>query len=1104
MFCGGEEKVTHLRVRSGYSFMKSTIKLKDYLAFAKEHQLETLVLTDDNVLYGAYQFYQLCQTHQIKPVIGLSLSIQIEDRDEEVMVYSKNYHGYQALLALSSAVETGEEAVTLHTLQAYQGDIKVIVPVSVIGRTYGKSQLEADDLNKFLADWPVVTHVGVTLRDIDSGLLTRDERTVWLSDVTYLRPADKEAYHYLRQMDKKNQNEAEDKGHHFLTEDEQTSRIPEALLERTRRFTQDCDVVMPPKERLLPKFPLPENISPHRYLTKLCDEALKDKYGDNHEATKRMQYELSVINKMGYSDYFLIVSDFIRYARKEQIMVGPGRGSAAGSIVSYLLDITQVDPLRYALLFERFLNPERVTMPDIDIDFSDYGRDKVIDYVKQKYGREHVAQIGTFGTFKVRSTIRELKKVFGLADETLNYILKLLPHDPSLTLTRAVKESPDLLDYIKQSDELKLFFKVARVIEDLPRNLSTHAAGVVIYHDRLTKHTPLTHDNDAHLLTQYNMTDLESIGLLKIDFLGLKNLTIIEHIVKDIRKKDVPDFTMDQLVLDDQLTYQLLQKGRTLGIFQLESKGMQETLVKLKPTRFEDIVAVNALYRPGPMAFIDTYIKRKEQQETVSYLHPDLEPILRDTYGVLIYQEQIMRVANQFAGLSFGEADLLRRAVSKKNRSAIEKAKATFTAGCLKKGYDEAVIDEVFSWILNFANYGFNRSHAVSYSLISYQLAYLKVHFSKSFYTALLNDAYGSSDKIVQYSHEIKRTGIKMLAPNINQSLHLFTSEKAGIRMGLKAIKGLSYPVIDAIVKERRQAPFQSLYDFCLRVPLDVVKRKDIETLVLAGAFDIFEIERAALLQSIDPAIENGTLFGDIRGDIDWLDGFYQMEERYPDAEPMPLMEKLSFEKELVGMYVSTHPLAHYRKAIRQRGSVSLTFLTEVALVKQSYQTVAFVEEVRVIRTKRGESMAFVQLTDEDATFEMVIFPEQFRSYKHVLVEDAFVLIQAKLEERQGKKQGIIEDVQRFDFDDVKKEGTNKQAYFIQVINMSEQQVLNTLKPLVTKYPGDTPVMLYQKETQQVFKLRPEYYLETDYAVKKQLERLFGAENVKQKTLSRS
>ncbi len=1095
--------MTHLRVRSGYSFMKSTVKLKDYLALAKEHQLDTLVLTDDCVLYGAYQFYQLAQAHQMKPVIGLSLSIQINDRDETIMVYSKNYHGYQALLSLSSAVETSEEPVLRHTLQAYQGDIKLIVPAAVIRRTLDKPQLEADDMNQFLSDWPVDTCIGLSLSDIESENLTAHERTVWLSDVTYLRPSDKEAYHYLRQMDKKNQNETKDEGHHFLTEGEQTSRIPKHLLDRTRRFVADCDVVMPPKERLLPKFPLPENISPHRYLTRLCEEELNNKYGDNIEASKRMQYELSVINKMGYSDYFLIVSDFIRYARKEQIMVGPGRGSAAGSIVSYLLDITQVDPLEYDLLFERFLNPERVTMPDIDIDFSDYGRDKVIDYVKQKYGREHVAQIGTFGTFKVRSTIRELAKVFGLADDTLSYILKLLPHDPALTITRAVKESPDLFDYVKQSDELKAFFKIARVIEDLPRNLSTHAAGVVIYHDRLTKHIPLTLDNDAHLLTQYNMTDLEAIGLLKIDFLGLKNLTIIEHIVRDIRKKDVPDFTMDQLALEDQPTYHLLQKGRTLGIFQLESKGMQETLVKLKPTRFEDIVAVNALYRPGPMAFIDTYIKRKEQRETVSYLHPDLEPILKGTYGVLIYQEQIMRVAHQFAGLSFGEADILRRAVSKKNRSAIEKAKATFTAGCLKKGYDEAVIDEVFSWILNFANYGFNRSHAVSYSLISYQLAYLKAHFPKSFYTALLNDAYGSHDKMVQYSHEVKRAGIKMLAPNINQSLHLFTSEKAGIRMGLKAIKGLSYPVIDAIVKERRQAPFQSLYDFCLRVPLDLVKRKDIETLVLAGVFDIFEIERAALLQSIDPAIENGTLFGDIRGDIDWLDGFYQMEERYPDAEPMPLMEKLSFEKALVGMYVSTHPLAHYRKAIRQRGDVSLTFLTEVALVKHTYQTVAFVEEVRVIRTKRGESMAFVQLTDEDATFEMVIFPEQFRSYKTTLVEGEFVWIRAKLEERQGKKQGIMDEVKLFDFDDLKTEVTSEQAYFIQVVDMNEQQVLKRLKPLVTKYPGDTPVMMYQKESRQLFKLKPEYYLENGYAVKKQLERLFGVENVKQKTVSR-
>lgn len=1090
--------MTHLRVKSGYSFMKSTIKLSDYIAFAKENQIDTLALTDHNVLYGAYQFYQLCLSHQIKPVIGLSLSVQIEDRHEDIMVYSKNYNGYQALLSLSSTSETTKEPVSYKLLQTYEENIKVIVPLEILKRSFNKSILEIDDMTNFLSGWPLDTYLGLTLSDLKREEQPINDQCVWLSDVAYLHPEDKEAYQYLREIDKKKPLETKDDSHHFLTNDELLAYIPEVLRDQTSRFIADCHIVMPPKERLLPKFPLPENTSPQRYLRRLCEESLKNKYGENIEAAERMQYELAVIEKMGFSDYFLIVSDFIRYAREEQIMVGPGRGSAAGSIVSYLLDITRVDPLQYDLLFERFLNPERVTMPDIDIDFSDYGRAKVIDYVKQKYGREHVAQIGTFGTFKVRSTIRELAKVFGLEDDTLNYILKLIPHDPNLTLTRAVKESSDLFEYIKQSDELKDFFRVARVIEDLPRNLSTHAAGVVIYHDRLTKHTPLTLDNDTQLLTQYNMTDLESIGLLKIDFLGLKNLTLIEHIVKDIKKKYAPDFVLDEQSFDDSQVYQLLQKGRTLGVFQLESKGMQETLVKLKPTHFEDIVAVNALYRPGPMDFIETYTKRKEKREDVTYLHPDLKPILKDTYGVLVYQEQIMRVAHQFAGLSFGEADILRRAVSKKNLSAIEKAKEMFTAGCLKKGYDKKIIEEIFSWILKFANYGFNRSHAVSYSIISYQLAYLKVHFPKSFYTALLNDAYGSQEKLTQYSQEVKQAGITMLAPNINQSLHLFTSEKQGVRMGLKAIKGLSYPVIDAIVKERREAPFQSLYDFCLRVPLDIVKRKDIETLVLAGAFDIFDVERAALLQSIDAAIENGTLFGDIRGDIDWLDGFYQMEERYPDAEPMPLMEKLSFEKALVGMYVSKHPLEHYRGKIRQRGAVSLTFLTDVALVKQSYETLAFVEEVRVIRTKRGESMAFIQLSDENNHFEMVIFPEQFRAFKHILTEDQFVWLRAKIEERQGKKQGIIDEVKVFDFDELNQKLENSKTYYIQVEDIDEKQVLAKMRPLAVKYPGSTPVLIYFKNQHQLFKLKPEYFLKDEYKVINQLKRMFGDENIKE------
>lgn len=1080
--------------------MQSTVKLTDYIAFAKEHQLNRLVLTDDDTLFGAYNFYELCLKHQVTPVIGMSIKVKFDDLTERVLIYCKNYQGYQALMELSSYTQLNKEPISMAQLKDYDGDIKIIVPDKFLLRKADQEMLTLAIIDQCLAEWPKETHIGLSKLTVSEDVL-QHEKTVLLTDVCYLRLEEKEAYQALRKMDKQNNQDSADAGHHYLTQEELINQVPETLINRTNQFTQACTFDMPPKEKLLPKFPLPENQSPHRYLTKLCEEALEKRYGAHEVAKERLKYELAVINKMGFSDYFLIVSDFIRYARENQIMVGPGRGSAAGSIVSYLLNITLIDPLKYGLLFERFLNPERVTMPDIDIDFSDYGREKVIHYVKDKYGREHVAQIGTFGTFKVRSTIRELAKVYHLTDDTLQYILKLLPHDPSLTIARAVKESPDLLSYIKQSDELQRFFKIAHTIEDLPRNLSTHAAGLVIYHDRLTKHTPLTLDSEGHYLTQYNMTDLESIGLLKIDFLGLKNLTIIEQIVKDVRKKYAPDFKIEDVLLDDVKTYDLLTKGHTLGVFQLESKGMQETLTRLKPTHFEDIVAVNALYRPGPMAFIDTYIKRKEGREQVQYLHTDLAPILSDSYGVLIYQEQIIQVAHQFAGLTLGEADLLRRAVSKKNKQAIEKAKVRFSYGCLQKGYKPAIVEEVFSWILNFANYGFNRSHAVSYSMISYQLAFLKAHYPKSFYTALLNDAYGSQEKLMQYGHEVKRTGIKLLAPNVNQSLHAFTSEKYGIRMGLRAIKGLSYPVIDAIVKERRIAPYQSLYDFCLRVPLDIVKRKDIETLVLAGAFDIFNIERAALLQSIDAAIENGTLFGDIRGDIDWLDGFYQMEEQYPEVEPMPLMEKLSFEKALVGMYVSEHPLRHYRQQIRQHGIVSLSFLADDGVVKEVYHIVAYTEALRAIRTKRGESMAFLQLSDEDAEFDMVIFPEQYREYKARLEEGQFVQIECKLEERQGRRQAILQTVSTFSFDKMQEENVTGQAYYIQVLEFSLNDVLEKLQPLTRKYPGACPVMLYQARDKQLYKLKAEYYLKDHYAVKKQLIIMFGEANVKQKNI---
>src|SRR5690625_3818535 len=539
----------------------------------------------------------------------------------------------------------------------------------------------------------------------------------------------------------------------------------------TKVIQQTCNVTFELNKTLLPTYPTPNDVSAHKYLEQLCWESVGEKY---HKVTKdvrnRLTYELEVIQSMGFSDYFLIVWDFVQYAKNSNILVGPGRGSAAGSIVAFILGITEVDPLKYNLLFERFLNPERISMPDIDIDFADDRRDEVIQYVREKYGDDHVAQIATFGTFGARSLLRELFKTMGIDQQDSYYILNFIPSHTSQSITDSIKKSRELKDYIKNSKKLKLLFKIAIILEGLPRHIYTHAAGVVISEKPLTNHVPLTKGTNETNLTQFQMDDLEAIGLLKMDFLGLRNLTFIDQILKSISYRTNQSVSINHIPTEDSKTFKLLQEGRTNGIFQLESQGMRQVLRKLRPTNFEDIVAVNALYRPGPMDYIDTYIERKASNEDVHYIHSELKSILEKTYGVLIYQEQIMQITHKIAGFSLGEADILRRAISKKSSSIINDQKQAFVNGCLKNGYDRSIAEEIFLWIKRFSNYGFNRSHAVAYSKISYQLAYLKANYPKDFLAELLSSVGNQKEKVSQYIKEAKDLNIEVLPPSINKS----------------------------------------------------------------------------------------------------------------------------------------------------------------------------------------------------------------------------------------------------------------------------------------------------------------------------------------------
>ncbi|WP_440896094.1 DNA polymerase III subunit alpha [Amphibacillus sp. Q70] len=1095
----------HLQVKSGYTFMNSTIKIDQLIKKAKRDGMTAVALTDRNVLHGAIEFYQACRAENITPIIGMETTVEVNDQLNQIIVLAKSSKGYRSLMNMSSIIQTSEQPkITLPQFTEHIFDCMVILPLQTTSLSEYVKNKDLDALTEFVDLWPVKPMIGLTRFELDTLDICKELSFsfVGLGDVHYLEQTDQQAYFYLRAIDKKSKTEGNEDQHyrHFFTQEEALAYFKDypELIDQTVKVANECQLSLTFEQQLLPQFPLEDGQESSIYLRQLCEQALVEKYPNTDQAQveSRLNYELSIINQMGFSDYFLIVWDFVRYAKSQNILVGPGRGSAAGSLVAYLLDITNIDPIRYNLLFERFLNPERISMPDIDIDFSDYRRNEVIDYVKEKYGQPYVAQIGTFGTFKTRSTIRELAKVFQLSSEDLTFILNEIPAQGAKSIVKTIKSSQVLLDYIKQNEYLQRFFRIASLIEGLPRNMSTHAAGVIIHDQRLVEFVPLISDSSGNILTQYAMNDLEKIGLLKMDFLGLRNLTTIERILKMIARYEREKVDLNQIPLNDQATFALFQAGETNGVFQFESQGMKNVLKNLKPTSFEDVVAVNALYRPGPMDFIETYIKRKNGQEKVSYIHQDLKPILSKTYGVLIYQEQIMQLAQHFAGLSLGKADLLRRAVSKKKRTNIEELQQQFIDGCLAKGYSKQIIDEIFSWILRFANYGFPRSHAVAYSMTAYQLAYLKANYPVYFLTELLNTVTGEKEKLTQFIKEAKQHQIKSLPPSINKSYYYFQPENEQIRMGLSSIKGLSYPVVNEIIQERRNGSFKNLFDFCLRVSMKIVNRATIETLALAGVFDEFGVERASILASIDQAIEQGELFGGLGDQKSLFGDSLNLEDNYQKVEPFDLLEKLNFEKDLLGLYISDHPLEINRRTLRAKGIMDLVYFYQSEQIKD----IAFagvIQNIKTIRTKRGDSMAFVRLIDENLEIEGVIFPDLYREVRPWLEEQMFVTIKGKKELRQGKEQMIVQEVSPLNLAELSTNNKQELRLFIK-IDYSEDldSDLIMIEKLAKSYPGPIPVVIHQADLNKTSLLAEQYYIANQYRALESLKKHFGKDNV--------
>ncbi|MCP1306176.1 DNA polymerase III subunit alpha [Paenibacillus tyrfis] len=1041
----------HLHVHSEYSLLDGAARIDDLVGRAAELGMKALALTDHGVMYGAIPFYKACKQRGIKPIIGCEVyftagSIRQKGSRQEQPIYhlillAKNKIGYQNLMKLCSIGHLEgyhyKPRIDLEHLERYAEGL--ICTSSCLGSEVSQHLLHGryDEAKAAALRYRAIFGDDFFLELQDHGLteqkkvmqdmlrLARDTGIplVATNDVHYVREPDHAVQDILICIGtgKTVEDEGRLKFHtsqlYLKSPDEMAelfAHAPEALA-NTLEVALRCDLELDFGQLILPEFaPIPGGMTAGTYLAQLCRQGLEQRYGAAEEwndaewrnkLEDRLHYELSVIERMGYSDYFLIVWDFIRFAHEQGIATGPGRGSSAGSIVAYVLRITDVDPIRYNLLFERFLNPERVSMPDIDIDFSDLRRDEVIDYVVHKYGRDRVAQIITFGTMAAKGAVRDVGRVLNMPYGEVDRAAKLIPHQLGITLEEALRTSPDLKSLAAKQPKTAELLELAMKVEGMPRHASTHAAGVIISREPLTQYVPLQEGTEQTALTQYTMEHLEAIGLLKMDFLGLRTLSIIERTLEWICEQTGAPFDWTKVPDDDPATYELLSRGDTTGIFQLESAGMRRVLKELRPSNFEDIISVLALYRPGPMEFIPKYIACKHGQQPVEYPHEALEPILRDTCGIIIYQEQIMQIASKMAGFSLGEADLLRRAVSKKKREVLDKERDHFVKGSLSQGYSEAEANRVYDMIVRFADYGYPRAHATAYGVLAFQTAYLKAHYPVPFMASMLTAVTGSHHKIAEYADECRRMGIAVLPPDVNESGFLFTpvaAESGGaIRFGLAAIKNVGTHAIESIIAERRTGAYSSLIDFCRRVDLRVCNKRVMESLIQGGALDSLPGHRSQQLAMLEDAVDAAVKWRKDREDLQLvLDGFTEevsWEVEYPQIPPFTLTQKLELERELLGLYISGSPLDDFDAVLQKLETDLLSRLQEYP-DGSDVMVAGLVISNKTIVTKKGQPMAFMELEDRVGKAEVVLFPETWKKYAPLVQKGKPVLVVAKLQ----------------------------------------------------------------------------------------------------------
>lgn len=1116
----------HLHVHSEFSLLDGACRIKDLISKAKNNNMPALALTDHGVMYGVIQFYKEAVANQIKPIIGCEVYVAPHSRKDKsngkkespshLILLVKNKKGYQNLLQLvTKSFREGfyyKPRIDKEILKKYSEGLiglsaclKGEIPRMILQNNLTKAQELAlsyqeifgkDNFYLEIQNNTMPEQIKVNQELIKLGHSLQIP-LVATNDVHYINREDREAHDILlciqtaTNLDDPNRMKLSTDEFYFNTPEEMQQHfadIPEAL-ENTVKIAEKCNLEIDFRNAHLPNFNLPDGLTDNDYLRQLCYEGAKNKFKNVDDIiSKRLDYELDVIKKMGFATYFLIVWDFVNYAKNNRIMVGPGRGSAAGSLVAYCLNITSINPLDYNLLFERFLNPERISMPDFDIDFSYEGRGEVIEYVSKKYGRDKVSQIITFGTMAARAAIRDVGRALGIPYGQVDKIAKLIPMDPKMTIEKALQLEPELKTRMDNDPNVKKMIEISSKLEGLSRHASTHAAGVVLSREPLTNFVPLQLTSDGEISTQYAAEELESLGLLKMDFLGLRTLSVINNTLKIIRNTRGENIDINNVPLDDKEVYKLLSRGDCCGLFQLESSGMIDLVKRLEPKNIEDITALLALFRPGPLGsgMIDDFINRKKGKVEIKYLHPQLEPILRDTYGVIVYQEQVMQIASELAGFSLGQADILRKAMGKKVKEIMKKQNQLFLKGAVKNGIDKETAQEIFDLIAYFAGYGFNKSHSVSYAFISYQTAYLKAHYPVEYMAALLTSIMQNTDKVVKYIKECQNINLKILPPDINESLVDFTVvDRDTIRFGLAAVKNVGRAAIENIIQERTEnGPFISLFDFCRRVDAKTMNRRVVESLIKCGSFDSTGVKRSQLLSVLEKAIDLGheiqrekrngqtNLFALMGNDSE---SQQHGNPPLPEIDEFSDQELLAMEKETLGFYLSHHPLEDYhdklKKTINADSSQLQQFSDKTQLVLGGIIT-----GMRKKTTKHGNMMVYFVLEDLEGTVDVIVFPKTYEEYKEAIQEENIVIVEGRLDAAEFNIKILAEAIIPINDYKIKKSRKRKKKpnnyHYLHIeadINNLDVEKLKGLKEIFKKHPGQNKIIIHFMTGKKVY-----------------------------------